>query len=61
MYILQSLDIKNTSKELDNEMIEVVKLSLIILFYVELVFLWRCLNTLNFKMNAFDILNESLS
>ena len=39
MYILQSLDIKNTSKELDNEMIEVVKLSLTILFYAALVFL----------------------
>ena len=61
MYILQSLDIKNTSKELDNEMIEVVKLSLTILVYASLVFLWRCINTLNFKMYAFGILNESLT
>ena len=39
MYILQSLDIKNTSKQIDNEMIEVDKLSFTILFYAALVFL----------------------
>ena len=36
MYILQSLDIKNTSKELDNEMIEVVKSYNLILCRVSL-------------------------